>query len=68
MTNEKSNQLERLLASLPPVDCIIDDQTKAESLTYHRRGHWFKSSIAHHNLLPEDSLFFLNKSSDPQPG
>ena len=47
MTNEKSNQLEGLLASLPPVDFIIDDQTKAEPLTYHRRGHWFKSSIAH---------------------
>jgi hypothetical protein len=52
MTNEKSNQLEGLLASLSPVDFIIDDQTKSEPLTYHRRGHWFKSSIAHIFLSP----------------
>ena len=45
-----------------------DNGDPGEPMTLHRRGHWFKSSIAHHNLLPEDSLFLLNKSSDPQPG
>ncbi len=29
------------------------DDSQTESLAYHRRGHWFKSSIAHHAEVAE---------------
>ena len=48
MTSENLNQLDGVIASLPLVDPISHNPAQAEPLTYHRRGQWFKSSIAHH--------------------
>ena len=41
-------QLDGLLTLLSPVVSNNTDPVQKEPLTYHRRGHWFKSSIAHH--------------------
>jgi len=53
MTKEEPNQLEEMLASVAPTGFTIDDRTMAEPLTYHRRGHWFEPSIAHHLFASE---------------
>ena len=47
MTNENLNQLDGVIASLPPVYTISHNPAQAEPLTYHRRGQRFKSSTAH---------------------
>ena len=48
MKRENPNQLNDLLALLSPAAPNNTDAVQVEPLTYHRRGHWFKSSIAHH--------------------
>ena len=48
MSNENHNQLNDILALLSPAAPNNPDAVQIEPLTYHRRGHWFKSSIAHH--------------------
>ena len=48
MSNENHNQFNDLLALLSPAAPENPDAVQKEPLTYHRRGHWFKSSIAHH--------------------
>ncbi|MFC1933225.1 hypothetical protein ACFLXU_06355 [Chloroflexota bacterium] len=50
MSNENHNQLNDLLALLSPAVPNNPDAVQIEPLTYHRRGHWFKSSIAHHSV------------------
>jgi len=41
-SNNGNSLLELLGSSLP------DNEAQGEPRTSHRRGHWFKSSIAHH--------------------
>ena len=48
MRSENHKQLDDLLALLSPVVTGNSDTVPIEPRTYHRRGHWFKSSIAHH--------------------
>ena len=48
MKRENHNQLNDLLASLSPAAPNNTGAVQVEPLTYHRRGHWFNSSIAHH--------------------
>lgn len=43
-------QLDGLLTLLSPVVSNNTDPVQKEPLTYHRRGHWFNSSIAHHTV------------------
>ena len=50
MEVQSVESLYRLLASVLGQDPDIDSSDVAEPLTYHRRGHWFKSSIAHHHV------------------
>ena len=48
MRSENPKQLDGLLALLSPAAPDNPDAVRKEPLTYHRRGHWFKSSIAHY--------------------
>ena len=48
MKVQSVESLYRLLASVPGQGPEIDGSDVAEPLTYHRRGRWFNSSIAHH--------------------
>ena len=48
MMNKKGSGLNNLLALLSPAVPGSSNTSKEEPRTYHRRGHWFKSSIAHH--------------------
>ena len=48
MKRENHNQLNDLLALLSPAAPNNTGAVQVEPLTYHRRGHWFNSSIAHH--------------------
>ena len=48
MKAKNHNQLNDLLAILSPAVPSNTDAAQEEPLTYHRRDHWFKSSIAHH--------------------
>ncbi len=48
MSNENHDQLNDLLALLSPAAPNNPDAVQKEPLTYHRRGHWFEPSIAHH--------------------
>jgi len=48
MMSKNHNQLNDLLALLSPAVPNDPDAVQKEPRTYHRRGHWFKSSIAHH--------------------
>ena len=50
MANENYNPLNDLLALLSPTVSGSPDSVQEEPRTYHRRGHWFKSSIAHHSV------------------
>jgi len=57
MRSENHKQLDGLLALLSPAVPNNTDPVQKEPLTYHRRGHWFNSSIAHHvNGLHNDEL------------
>ena len=49
MSNENHNQLNDMLALLSPAVPKNPEAVQIKPLTYHRRGHWFKSSIAHHS-------------------
>jgi len=51
MRSENHKQLDGLLALLSPAASRNLNPVQKEPLTYHRRGHWFKSSIAHHSLF-----------------
>ncbi|MFC1957615.1 hypothetical protein ACFLX0_02240 [Chloroflexota bacterium] len=48
MKSKNYKQLNGLLALLSPAAPDNPDAVQKEPLTLHRRGHWFKSSIAHH--------------------
>ena len=48
MINKKDNELNGLFDLLSPVVSNNLDTIQTEPRTYHRRGHWFNSSIAHH--------------------
>ena len=48
MRSNNNNQINDLLDLLSPAVPNNPDAVQTEPLTYHRRGHWFKSSIAHH--------------------
>ena len=48
MRSENDKQLDDLLALLSPAAPQNFDPVQKEPLTYHRRGHWFEPSIAHH--------------------
>jgi len=48
MRSENHKQLDGLLALLSPAASDNPDAVLKEPLTYHRRGHRFNSSIAHH--------------------
>ena len=48
MISEKNGQSKDLSDLLSPAVSGSYDTIQKELLTYHRRGHWFKSSIAHH--------------------
>ncbi len=50
MRSKNHSQLNDLLDLLSPAVPKDIDEVQEEPLTYHRRGHWFKSSIAHHTL------------------
>ncbi len=50
MINKTDNELNSLLDLLSPAVSNNLDTVQKEPLTYHRRGHWFKSSIAHHHV------------------
>ncbi|MFC2047123.1 hypothetical protein ACFLTK_02455 [Chloroflexota bacterium] len=50
MVNKEDNELNDLLDLLSPAASNSADSARTEPLTYHRRGHWFKSSIAHHKM------------------
>ena len=45
------------------IDSIAKDSevrsSSEEPLTYHRRGHWFESSTAHHCVRTEARAYFL---------
>jgi hypothetical protein len=49
MRNKTDNELNSLLDLLSPTVTGRLNTAQKEPLTYHRRGHWFKSSIAHHS-------------------
>ena len=44
--DNNNNKVNDLLALLSPTVPNNPDVVQIEPLTYHRRGHWFKSSIA----------------------
>jgi len=46
MSNENHNQINDLIALLSPGAPDNPDAVQKEPLTYHRRGHWFKSNTA----------------------
>ncbi len=48
MTNKTANELNNLLDLLSPAVPGSFNTAQKEPLTLHRRGLWFKSSIAHH--------------------
>ena len=48
MKRENHKQLDGLLALLSPAAPKNLHPVQKEPLTYHRRGQWFKSTIAHH--------------------
>ena len=48
MEVQSTESLYRLLRSLPDRGPGDNGDGGGEPLTSHRRGHWFKSSIAHH--------------------
>ena len=48
MLNKSHNQVNDLLALLSPADSDTIGVVQKGPRTYHCRGHWFKSSIAHH--------------------
>ena len=50
MRSKNHNQLNDLLDLLSPAVPNNLDPVQKEPLTYHRRGHWFNSSIAHHSI------------------
>ena len=47
MEIQSVSDLYQLLVSLPEQDDGNNGSGPGEPLTSHRRGHWFKSSIAH---------------------
>ncbi len=55
MRSENHSQLNDLIALLSPVVPQNLDSVQKEPRTYHRRGHWFKSSIAHHSISLHNS-------------
>ena len=54
--NENHDQINDLLALLSPAAPNSHDAVQEEPRTYHRRGHWFKSSIAHHFVKLKSTL------------
>ena len=48
MTSKRENDVLSLFELLSPVVPKESGVFQEKPLTYHRRGHWFKSSIAHH--------------------
>lgn len=48
MRSKNHDQLNDLLALLSPAAPNNPDAVQIKPLTYHRRGHWFKSIIVHH--------------------
>ena len=42
--------LEHLVTLLETADSGSTAEAPVEQLTLHRRGHWFKSSTAHHSI------------------
>ena len=48
MRSEKYGQSNDLLGLLSPAVSGSYDTVQKKPLTYHRRGQWFKSTIAHH--------------------
>ena len=48
MNDKHSIYWDQIIALLPPEDSKSDSIDVGEPHTLHRRGHWFKSSTAHH--------------------